>query len=300
MIWKSTFVTAWIMISSCLYAAAQGYVDQDAVAPVLESQGSSIEPITPITWHVYTFSKSDKNLKMALSRLQAHLDSLPGGMQGHRLEIAELSNRVRSKYMIQRRSLLIPDSFPEDFRAYTPFPLEYAGGAEIPRLFIIDKFTQTFGAYEAGRLVRWGLVSSGHNDDLTPTGRYSFNWKQEYRESSEAPEGEVWKLRWVFNFNARKGIHVHQYQLPIAMAASHGCVRLSESDAAWNYNWASQWVMKNGVVQQEGTPVVVINHNPVGMPAHWLSTEDGAVTLVRLPDDPMSLSPAMEDRVAGP
>src|SRR3982751_4501964 len=98
MIWKSTFVTALIMMSSCLYATAQGYVDQEAVVPLLESQGTSTE-IAPVTWHTYTFSKSDKTLKAALNRLQAHLDSLPGGMQGHRLEIAELSNRVRSKYM---------------------------------------------------------------------------------------------------------------------------------------------------------------------------------------------------------
>jgi len=283
------------MILACLItgmgfaANAQGYVDQESVASVLETQGSSL-PAERVSWHQYLFRKNDKTTKAMLQHLQAHLDSLPGGMQGHRLEIVELSNRVRSKYMMQRSELIIPDSFPDDFRAYAPFPSMYDAAQTLPKLFVIDKYTQTFGAYENGQLVRWGLISTGHDDDLTPTGRYNFNWKQEYRESSEAPEGEVWKLRWVFNFIAAKGIHVHQYQLPIATPASHGCVRMTEADAAWNYNWSSQWTMKDGHVQEAGTPVIVLNHNPVGLAAHWLSGGPNAViSLVNLPENPMDI-----------
>jgi hypothetical protein len=222
-------------------------------------------------------------------------------MLGHRLAIVELSNRVRGKYMMQRRELMVPNAFPEDFRAYSPYPRNYPAAADLPKLFVIDKYTQTFGAYESGNLVRWGLVSTGREDGLTPTGRYSFNWKQEYRESSEAPEGEVWKMHWVFNFHETKGLHVHQYQLPIALPASHGCVRLSEADAAWNYNWASQRSSSNGSVQP-GTPVIVINHNPAGLPAHWMPGHaNTAISLVNLPEDPMGIALGTVSReVAGP
>jgi hypothetical protein len=190
--------------------------------------------------------------------------------------------------MMQRGSLLIPDNFPADFRAYTPYPMEYTGAGNLPKLFIIDKYTQTFGAYESGRLVRWGLVCSGHDDNLTPSGRYNFNWKDEYRESTAAPEGEVWKLRWVVNFYASAGIHVHQYQLPIATPSSHGCVRLSESDALWNFNWADGWKTQGGKVVTSGTPILVLNYNPVGLAAHWA---DAGQSLVSLPEDPMSVPP---------
>jgi hypothetical protein len=297
MMWKTMILTTGIMLSAGPGASSQGYVDQEAVAPLLESQGS-LPDVSPVGWHLFEFTKADKNATASLKRLQAHLDSLPGGMEGQRMAIVELSNRVRSKYIIQRRQLLVPDSFPDDFLAYTPYPLEYGGAASIPKLFIIDKYSQTFGAYEQGRLVRWGLISSGRDDDLTPDGRYIFNWKQEYRESSEAPEGEVWGMRWVFNFHGPKGLHVHQYQLPIALPASHGCVRLTESDALWNYNWAEQGRAES----QPGTMVIVINHNPVGLPAHWLPGLDGsAVSLVVLPDDPASLPPGTETQsVAGP
>jgi hypothetical protein len=276
---------------------AQGYVDQEAVSSLLESRGTEAN-IGPVTWHTYNIGRSGKTQKAMLKKLQAHLDSLPGERTDGRLAIVELSNRVQTKYMMQRGTLLVPDSFPEDFRAYSPYPQHYAGADSLAKLFIIDKYTQTFGAYEHGRLVRWGLVCAGRDDDLTPGGRYSFNWKQAYRESTAAPEGEVWRMRWVFNFDAAAGIHVHQYALPIATPASHGCVRMSEADAHWNFDWADSWTRTDGRLVSAGTPVIVINHNPVGLAAHW--SEDG-YSLVMLPDDPMSIPPgpgATQDRLA--
>jgi len=259
-------------------AVAQGYVDQPAVAALLDVQGTG--DATPVSWHTYPISSSDKTVKAVERRLKAHLDSLPGDIpSAQRLQVVELSNRVRSKYLLQRRSLLVPNRFPADFRAYSPYPARYAGAAPLPKLFVIDKGTQTFAAYEGGELVRWGLISTGSEDDLTPGGRYTFNWSSEYRLSTAAPEGETWELRWVWNFHGPKGIHVHQYALPIAQAASHGCVRLTEADAKWNYYWA-----------EKGTTVVVLNASPVGLASHWLEgAADRPVSLVYLPNDPMDV-----------
>lgn len=295
--WTRRILAATFLALNIETISAQGYMDQEAVAPLLESQGSSMERIQPVSWHAYDIGKGTKNSKAMLAKLQGHLDALPGEQKDQRLAIVELSNRVRGKYMMQRGTLLIPDNFPADFRAYSPYPMEYAGATNLPKLFVIDKYTQTFGAYEAGHLVRWGLVCTGREDNLTPAGRYSFNWKDEYRESTAAPEGEVWKLRWVVNFYAAEGIHVHQYQLPLATPSSHGCVRLSEADAHWNFNWADGWKTQGGKIKEPGTPVLVLNYNPAGLAAHW---SDMGSSLVMLPEDPMSvpLGPGVKEIVA--
>jgi hypothetical protein len=256
---------------------AQGYVDQAAVATLLNTQGTEATA-RPVKWHVYKIPSAHKNSKAIEKGLRAHLDSLPGGMDGHRLKIVELTNRVRAAYLAQRHALLVPNEFPEDFRAYAPYPLHYPGGDSLSKLFIVDKSTQTFAAYERGKLVRWGLVSTGSSDDLTPGGRYTFNWQQEYRLSTAAPEGEVWEMRWVWNFHGPKGIHVHQYAVPIAQAASHGCVRLTEADARWNYDWA-----------EKGTTVLVLGVSPVGLVSHWMYSGGEATPLVYLPSSPMDV-----------
>jgi lipoprotein-anchoring transpeptidase ErfK/SrfK len=288
--WKYGTIMALLLICAGINTGAQGYVDQEAVASVVESQNFYMDRATPVGWHRYNVGKAGRSNKTMLARLKAHLDSLPGEREDHRLEIVELSNRVRGQYMMQKGTIIVPNEFPRDFRAYSPYPQHYDSAEKLPKLFVIDKYTQTFAAYEYGHLVRWGLVSTGHEDDLTPTGRYNFNWKQEYRESTAAPEGEIWRLRWVFNFEPKAGIHVHQYVLPIATPASHGCVRLTESDAYWNYNWSSEWVMEGGKVQQPGTPVIVINNNPAGLSAHWQDNGSGGIqSLVKLPPDPMSV-----------
>jgi hypothetical protein len=275
-----TILGSCVLLLTAHTVNGQGFMDQTAVAPVLESQTGPVSDIRTVTWHTYSIAKTKGGQKLVLAALQAHLDSLPGARTEQRLAIVELSNRVNSKYLLQRSELLIPDEFPQDFRAYSPYPLQYEGAGEMDKLFVIDKYTQTFGAYEKGELVRWGLICSGREDGLTPTGRFNFNWKQEYRESTEAPPGETWKMRWVYNFYAPAGIHVHQYQLPLATPSSHGCVRLSEADAAWNYNWASGWKDIKTPGDQPGTTVIVLNYNPVGLAAHW---SDFGSSLVMLP-----------------
>lgn len=281
--WTGRLLAGLLILGASWTSKAQGYVDQDGVAPLLESQVGSAAHIQPVTWHRYDIGKAGKNSKAMIEKLQAHIDSLPGERTELRMAVVELSNRVRTKYMMQRGSLLIPDNFPDDFRAYTPYPLTYPGASALPKLFIIDKYTQTFGAYENGQLVRWGLACTGRENGLTPTGRFAFNWKDAYRESTEAPPGEVWKMRWVVN--VYEGIHVHQYQLPIASPSSHGCIRLSESDALWNYSWSESSRMQGGKLVR-GTPVLILNYNPVGLAAHW---SDNGTSLVSLPEDPMNI-----------
>lgn len=257
-------------------ANAQGYVDQEAIIPLVQSQQGDINDIRPASWTKYTYN--------TLHELEQYIDSLPGEQKELRRYIVEMANRVTYDNMKKGRILYLPQTFEKDYRAYAPYPFLYPAAIQMPKLFIIDKFTQTFGAYEYGKLVHWGLVSTGRKNNLTPAGKYNFNWKTEYRKSTAAPPGEVWEMYWVFNFHAKFGIHVHQYSLPIGMAVSHGCVRTSEADAVWNYSWANQWQQdKNGKITRNGTPVLVINDNPAGRPAHWVEGPESIQSAIRLP-----------------
>jgi hypothetical protein len=269
---------------------AQGWVDQVGIMPIAESQVGDIDHVKPVKWRVYKYADNIKDDKKgAWTELLAYMDTMQGGFEGKRRLLTELNNRVTSENYKIGRDLLLPDRFEEDFRAYSPYPFHYQAADTFAKLLIIDKFTQTFAAYEKGKLVRWGLISTGQFDDLTPPGRYNFNWKAEYRQSTAAPEGEIWELYWMFNFQAGRGIHVHQYALPISAPASHGCVRIAESDAKWNFEWANGWVQQGGKVKRNGTPLVVLHSNPPGRPSHWEINGNEVRSLVSLPDDLMEI-----------
>lgn len=287
-----------LLANSNLYA--QGYVDQNKVEPIITAQAiDSIKTMHKVHWHTYTYTDHDKNDSLSTwEELMKHVDSLPGHFTGLRQYIIELANRKTHKYFKDSSILVIPDSFAADYRAYSPYPFHYPAADTLVKLFIIDKYTQTFGAYENGWLVHWGILSTGSTNRKTPVGRYNFNWKDEFRLSNAAPPGERWELHYLFNFHVNWGIHVHQYSLPIGKAVSHGCVRVAMADAIWNYNWAHTWKYKQDTMVRNGTPVMVINNNPKNNRArHWeitttkdtKETSTAITSLVRLPDNPATI-----------
>lgn len=278
------FLAAFAAVVLQLTVYAQGYVDQEKVYDLVNGQVTNVNILNKSTWHLYEYRDHvDGNKLGNWGEFLAHIDSLPGYHKEMKRYIVELSNRVTGDNFKNGMTLLIPDSFPRDFKSYSPYPFEYSVADTVPKLLIIDKFTQTFGAYEFGKLVRWGLLSSGKDNELTPPGRYNFNWKDEHRFSNAAPPGEVWEMFYVFNFQSKWGVHVHQYALPIGRPASHGCVRMSLADAIWNYYWANEWQHEKGRLVRNGTPVMVLHDNPKGRSAHW-QVKDGKVTsLVQLP-----------------
>jgi L,D-transpeptidase catalytic domain len=134
---------------------------------------------------------------------------------------------------------------------------------------VVHQPFQAFGAYEHGRLVRWGPVSTGRRENPTPHGIFNLTWKAKQRRSTD---NEAWLLRWYFNFINARGISFHQFDLP-GYAASHACVRLLERDAEWLYGWGEQWKLdESGTrVLRPGTTVVVIGAASRGAP--WTSLE---------------------------
>jgi lipoprotein-anchoring transpeptidase ErfK/SrfK len=146
----------------------------------------------------------------------------------------------------------------------------------VPKLLAISRRVQAFGAYERGRLVRWGPTSTGKRSSPTPDGLFHVNWQA---KSTISTEDSSWVLPWYLNFDNRRGLSIHQYALP-GFPASHACVRLLEPDAEWLYGWAEQWVVSadSRTVVAPGTPILIFGEWAFGRRPPWR----------RLADDPLA------------
>jgi hypothetical protein len=91
--------------------------------------------------------------------------------------------------------------------------------AAVPKLLLVARRVQAFGAYEQGRLVRWGPVSTGKKSTPTPTGLFHTNWHARGKVSTENLE---WLLPWYFNVHNTRGISFHQFDMP-SPAATWKC-----------------------------------------------------------------------------
>lgn len=171
----------------------------------------------------------------------------------------------------KRKNLVVPDSIAEEL-TYAPLPAEVRELRDIPKFIAVSRRVQAFGAYEYGKLVRWGPTSTGKLATPTDSGLFFTNWKSRTAISTDDPK---WILNWYFNIIALKGVAFHQYELP-GRPASHGCVRLLEDDAQWIYGWAEQWVPGRGSkVKEYGTPVLIFGDYAYGQPAPWLGLVNG-------------------------
>jgi lipoprotein-anchoring transpeptidase ErfK/SrfK len=187
-------------------------------------------------------------------------------------------NRLDARHLRSGVTLAIPEQVDE-LSAFSPFPHRVETVGEIPKLVLVSLRVQAFGAYESGRLVRWGPVSSGKKTTPTPAGLYHTNWKSKTTRSSI---NEDWLLPWYFNLDNQRGISFHQYDLP-GYPASHGCLRLLADDAAWIYGWADQWTLSTDRrrVEAYGTPVIVFGKYDYGKQAPWkhLATDYSAASV---------------------
>ncbi len=275
--------------------------DQDDLEALLYSQRGDLDALPEVRYRYHVLADPEGNSVWARHRFYKEIG---GGdvRRGHELlPLVEFLNYVRVKDLRVGDTLIVPSQVGLDMRAYAPFPRTYDGGAELGKLFVIDKAVQAWAAYEHGRLVRWGVVNTGAEGSRTPGGRYNFNWQVEERVSSESPEGEEWLMRWVFNFHRTRGFHVHQYTMPTGAPASHGCVRLIAADARWIYDWADGWRRDaDGTVLEQGTTVLVLGdgEEPDGRPQRFVRTPSGPrPNVVDLPASPWDVPPGTEQQV---
>ena len=188
-------------------------------------------------------------------------------------------NRVDSAHVHENDRLIVPLTYGDslgDSLALSPFPRAIEAVRDTHKLFLVSLRVQAFAAYDSGRLVRWGPVSTGRREKPTPVGLFHTNWKDKERISTI---DEAWLLHWYLNLHNFDGVSMHEYELP-GRPVSHSCVRLLERDAIWAYAWAEEWRIAKDrrTVLREGTPVVVFGEWDWNGRAPWK----------RLPEHPLA------------
>lgn len=182
-------------------------------------------------------------------------------------EIVFAVNRTDRANFGKIDSVIVPVDISGDLAYYLPFPLEVSYLKDIKKIVFFSYATQTFAAYENGYLVHTGPTNMGREKDQTPTGLFFTNWKAKKTISTFNDE---WELRWNFNIANKAGVGWHQYSLP-GYPASHSCLRLSEKDAKYLYDWADKWILENkNKIQVKGTPVIVFGSYDFKAPKPWL------------------------------
>lgn len=201
-----------------------------------------------------------------VASLRARLDSLAFD------EVLRL-NRVDADHAAALDSLVVPEP-SEGFHLEPPFPPHVRAFAEFPKLLVVSVPLQVFAAYDSGSLARSGPVSTGAAASPTLPGAFHVTWKlPEHRSTIDS----TWVMRWCVNIENRVGMAFHQYALP-GRPASHCCIRLSEPDARWVYDWADAWRVTDDekTVLAPGTPVWILGAYDFDAPPPWR----------RLPEDP--------------
>ena len=186
------------------------------------------------------------------------------------LALLEKLNRRDVAHLGRAAALVVPEEWLPDELAYSPLPLDWPWAAAEAKALVVDQPAQVFGAYEQGRLVRWGPVSSGRKTAQTPAGLFHLNWKSTGRHSTVDAS---WYMPWYFNFHTRRGLAFHQLDLP-GRPASHACVRLLQRDAKWLYGWGEGTTLdERRRAVAPGTPVLIVGKHDFGAPPPWLSLE---------------------------
>jgi hypothetical protein len=198
------------------------------------------------------------------------------------LGVLEKLNRRDLKHLERLTEIIVPDTWPDDELAFSPLPADWPWAADMPKALIVHQPAQVFGAYEFGKLVRWGPVSTGRKETPTPAGSFNLTWRSKSRRSTD---NEAWVLNWYFNFINSRGISFHEFDLP-GSAASHACVRLLTRDAMWIYDWGVQWQLSpdRRTVEIAGTPVVVQGVVDFKNPTPWTSASFWNQTLTVFSD----------------
>lgn len=181
--------------------------------------------------------------------------------------IAFAINRTDQSNFSSMDTAIVPIDLSFELVDYLPFPVTVDFIKDINKIIFFSYPTQTFAAYEKGKLIYTGQTNMGREDYLTPIGLFFTNWKAKVAISTI---NKSWILNWNFNISNKEGIGWHQYSLP-GYPVSHSCLRLQEKDAQYLYNWADQWILADKFnILVKGTPVIVFGKYDFKSPKPWL------------------------------
>jgi len=224
-----------------------------------------------VGWSSVAWGLDDASVSYTVAPLTTGMKELKERFSMSQLALLEKLNRADIRHLARQKQIVVPDRWDVDELIYSPLPADYAPAAPLAKLLIVDQVAQVFGAYEQGKLVRWGPVSTGRESSPTPPGLYHLNWRSKGRHSTVNRE---WFLRWYFNFDNRRGLSLHEYELP-GLPESHSCVRLLERDARWIFDWGDAWELSESAetVVRGGTPLLVLGEYVYGSPKPWLTAD---------------------------
>lgn len=197
-------------------------------------------------------------------------------------------NRKQFSYIIASQEILVPETFTENRLAYSIFPTYYEGARNLPKLIIVSARYQALACYEYGNLVKFAPVNSGKEKTQTYPGRYALTFRQRTRHSSL---DSTWIMHYYYNFHPDAGMALHQFEMP-GYPASHSCLRMLESDAAWIYNWGVGYKRDSTgkIIRLSGTPLIIIDHYPFGAEYRpWMEITSNKSIKLTLPKDPMAV-----------
>ena len=177
------------------------------------------------------------------------------------IALLEKLNRRDADHLLRSEpaipGIVVPGEWDRDEIVYSPMPPTCEWAAAHAKAIVVHQPAQAFGAYESGRLMRWGPVSTGRKETPTPAGEYNLTWRSRKRRSTD---NDAWLLEWYFNFINERGVSFHQFDLP-GYPASHACVRLLQRDAMWLYEWGEQWTLDPAdrrKIVTPGSPVWIV------------------------------------------
>jgi len=138
-------------------------------------------------------------------------------------------NRIDEKHLIPKQIIYLPIDM-ELAHAYCPLPKLYHPLAKHPRGIYINLSKQYFGAYEFGKLIFWGPISSGKKGKETPTGNFHVIKKEKDKISSICGKSMYYSLQF-------SGHYFMHHQSLKGKPSSLGCIRTLYDDAKRLYYW---------------------------------------------------------------
>ncbi len=204
-----------------------------------------------------------------------------------------LLNRKELRFMRKGDSIVVPETFMEDTRAYSAFPHYYPQAQDIPKLILVSNAYQCYACYERGVLVRFAAANTGKESTPTYPGRYSLVYRKLKAKSSIDSN---WILPFTWSFHAQAGNAFHEFSMP-GRPVSHSCVRQFQHDAKWLYHWGEGYRrgQDGKVARMSGTPVVIIDvfdfSRKRGGP--WAELTDNKPVILRLPENPLEVEEAL-------
>jgi hypothetical protein len=195
-------------------------------------------------------------------------------------------NHADSAHLAHLPFIVIPGRWDADELVYSPMPQALPQLFQETKAIVVDLAAQAFGAYESGRLIRWGPVSSGDHRHR-PLGTYHLNWHARVHVSTE---NRTWLMPLVFQF----------CEWPRARAASICVARLPREQTKWLRpgHWCCSWAAtisprRSHGSNRNGGPIATDRHPKVRFHPNNPARRAGSCYRCGIIGSPVSKTPSI-------